>query len=368
MMSGLIFVYHDAYVQSVPSYILCEMVCRKGGCGVRINAVFEGGGVKGIALAGATAAVEQLGYTFHQVAGTSSGSIVASLVAAGYKADELRAVIEATPFRTFLQRSAIFETQWIGPLSRLFIKKGLYSGEALEHWIYRLLLAKGIRVFGDLEPNQLRIIASDISSRRLLVLPDDIAQYGVDPKRFLIAKAVRMSTSIPYFFDPVIIRKGLSRRMSPGKRFADQFVYIVDGGLLSNFPLWLFDSEEVPSLDRMIPTIGFQLVGRGAGKPNEIYGPVSMLRALFSTMLDAHDERYIEEHNRFRTVKIPTLGVSNTDFDITHEHSLQLYLSGLESTHAFFGKWKLAEYKQKYVAHVCRYIKRNKDVDLRFKV
>ncbi|MBP1155060.1 MULTISPECIES: patatin-like phospholipase family protein [unclassified Paenibacillus] len=334
---------------------------------MRINAVFEGGGVKGIALAGAAAAVEQLGYKFYQVAGTSSGSIVASLVAAGYKADEMREVIEATPFRSFLQRSVIFDTKFIGPLSRLFIKKGLYSGEALEHWMYQLLLAKGIRTFGDLKPNQLRIIASDISGRKLLVLPDDIAQYGVDPKRFLVAKAVRMSTSIPYFFDPVIIRKGLTQKKTPDKTFADQFVYIVDGGLLSNFPLWLFDSEEAPSLDRMIPTIGFQLVGRGAGKPNEIYGPISMMRALFSTMLDAHDERYIQEHNRFRTVKIPTMGVSNTDFDISHEQSLQLYLSGLESTHAFFGKWKLAEYMQHYVTHVCRYIKQNKDTNLRVK-
>lgn len=332
---------------------------------MKINAVFEGGGVKGIALAGAVAGVEQLGNNFHQVAGTSSGAIVASLVAAGYKAEELRQVIEATPFRAFLQRSAIFDTKFIGPLSRLFIKKGLYSGEALEHWIYQLLLAKGIRTFGDLKHGQLRIIASDISGRRLLVLPDDIAQYGVDPKRFLVAKAVRMSTSIPYFFDPVMIRKAANRRKPLDKTFADQFVYIVDGGLLSNFPLWLFDSEEEPPLDRMIPTIGFQLVGRGAGKPNEIYGPISMLRALFSTMLDAHDERYIQEHNRFRTVKIPTLGVSNTDFDITHEQSLQLFESGLQSTYAFFGKWKLTDYKQHYVTHVCRFIKQNKDADMR---
>lgn len=330
---------------------------------MRINAVFEGGGVKGIALAGAVAGVEQLGYKFDQVAGTSSGAIIASLVAAGYKAEELRQVIEAAPFRSFLQRSAIFDTKFIGPLSRLFIKKGLYSGEALEHWIYRLLLAKGIRTFGDLKPDQLRIVASDISSRKLLVLPDDIAQYGVDPKRFLVAKAVRMSTSIPYFFDPVIIRKAVNRRFPLDKNFADQFTYIVDGGLLSNFPLWLFDSEEEPSLDRMIPTIGFQLVGRGTGKPNGIYGPVSMLRALFATMLDAHDERYIQEHNRFRTVKIPTLGVSNTDFDITHEQSMQLFESGLQATHAFFGKWKLMDYKQHYVTHVCRFIKQSKDAD-----
>ncbi|TDF99219.1 patatin-like phospholipase family protein [Paenibacillus piri] len=320
---------------------------------MKINAVFEGGGVKGIALAGAVQAAENRGLTFHQVAGTSSGAIIASLVAAGYSAEELKAVIEATPFSAFLQRSKIFDAKIIGPLVRLFVKKGLYSGEALEFWIYNLLRAKGIRTFGDLRPSQLRIVASDISRRRLLVLPDDIAEYGIDPLQFTIAKAVRMSTSIPYFFDPVVIRKSADKRL-PTDKFADQFVYIVDGGLLSNFPLWLFDRDEVPALDKLIPTIGFQLVGRGTGEPNTIFGPITMLRALFSTMMDAHDERYIEDVNRFRTVKIPTLGVSITDFNISKEKSEKLFESGVQAADHFFNKWKLTDYKSGYMKHVVR--------------
>ncbi|MDF2961196.1 MAG: patatin [Paenibacillus sp.] len=320
---------------------------------MKINAVFEGGGVKGIALAGAVHAAECRGLTFHQVAGTSSGAIIASLVAAGYTSEEMRAVIQATPFSSFMQRSKIFDTKLIGPAARLFWKKGLYSGEALEYWVNTLLQAKGIRTFGDLQPNQLRIIASDISQRKLLVLPDDITQYGINPLRFPISKAVRMSTSIPYFFDPVVIRKSADKRL-PTESFADQFVYIVDGGLLSNFPLWLFDHEVVPALDSLIPTIGFQLVGRGSGKPNRIFGPLSMFKALFSTMMDAHDERYIEEVNRFRTVKIPTLGVSITEFDISKERSMELYESGNRAAEHFFNKWKLSDYKSKYLQHVVR--------------
>lgn len=67
-----------------------------------INAVFEGGGVKGIALAGAVQAAEQRGIRFSRVAGTSSGAIVAALVAAGYTAAEMKQLIEAMPFRSFL--------------------------------------------------------------------------------------------------------------------------------------------------------------------------------------------------------------------------------------------------------------------------
>lgn len=244
---------------------------------MKINAVFEGGGVKGIALAGAVQAAERRGLTFHQVAGTSSGAIVASLVAAGYTAEEMKKVIMATPFSSFMQRAPIFNTKIIGPLSRLFIKKGLYSGEALEHWIHQLLLAKGIRTFSDLKTNQLRIIASDISDRKLLVLPDDIAQYGIDPNQLLVSKAVRMSTSIPYFFDPVIIRKAPDKR-SKKQPFADQFAYIVDGGLLSNFPLWIFDKDHAPAMEKLVPTIGFQLVGRGAANRTRSWDPFLCLK------------------------------------------------------------------------------------------
>lgn len=52
--------------------------------------VFEGGGIKGIALAGAAAAVLDAGYRFERVAGASAGALTASLIAADYTADELR--------------------------------------------------------------------------------------------------------------------------------------------------------------------------------------------------------------------------------------------------------------------------------------
>lgn len=317
---------------------------------MNINGVFEGGGVKGIALAGAVSATLKLGHQFHQVAGTSSGSIIASFLAAGYTGEEMRDMILETPFQSFLKRSWIYDMKLVGPALRLFIKKGLYSGEALENWVYRKLANKGIRTFGDLKPNQLRIIASDISQGKLLVLPDDIAQYGIDPHKLLIAKAVRMSTSIPYFFDPVMVRKTVAS-VPPSSPFGQQFVYIVDGGLLSNFPLWVFD-QHYPR-DRC-PTIGYHLVGKIPNQIRRIHGPISMLHALFSTMLDAHDERYIEQHNRFRTIKIPTLGVHSTQFDLTKEKSMELYEGGYKAAEHFFLKWTMQFYESEYEKYVTR--------------
>lgn len=318
---------------------------------MQVNAVFEGGGVKAIGLAGAVSEAERRGMVFNQVAGTSSGSIIASLLAAGYTGKDMNQIIIDTPFTSFLRRGWLHQIKWVGPVVRLVVKKGLYAGEELERWIYNLLLAKGIRTFGDLENGQLKIIASDITMGRLLVLPDDISRYGIDPKKLTVAKAVRMSTSIPYFFDPVIIRKRGPRRK--GESFSDQFVHIVDGGLLSNFPLWIFDKkQEWKQGSKPLPTLGFQLVGRGSNEPNRIIGPLTMLHALFSTMMDAHDERYIEEHKAFRTIKIPTLGVHTTEFDLSKTKSSALYESGINAASKFFDKWSYETYLDK-----CKHLK-----------
>lgn len=323
---------------------------------MKINAVFEGGGVKAIGLAGAVAETEKRGFTFYHVAGTSSGSIVAAMLAAGYTGEELRRIIEATPFSSFLQKTWVHRIQWIGPAARVFVKKGLYSGEALEQWVTKILADKGVRTFGDLGQNQLRIIASDISQGKLLVLPDDLVNYGIDPKKFSVARAIRMSTSIPYFFDPVMLCKlpaGRVKGKGKGEPFRKQFVYVVDGGILSNFPLWIFDKEKELADEKGIPVIGYQSVGRTDKEPRQISGPISMFQALFSTMMDAHDERYIEDYNQYRTVKIPILGVKTTDFDISPEKSEALYQSGVRSAAKYFDQWSISTYQKnidKYTA------------------
>jgi NTE family protein len=68
---------------------------------VKCDAVFEGGGVKGVGLVGAVAVTEAKGYELVNVAGTSAGAIIAALVAAGYHADELREIIATLDYAKF---------------------------------------------------------------------------------------------------------------------------------------------------------------------------------------------------------------------------------------------------------------------------
>jgi len=312
---------------------------------LRADAVFEGGGVKGIGLVGAVAVAEEKGYKWENIAGTSAGAIVAALLAAGYNSAELKSVMQELDYSRFKDANFLDKIPLAGPLASLIFEKGIYEGKFFENWIGKLLLAKNVRTFGDLIVNEyqdngkyrfkLRVIASDITRGRLIVLPQDIADYGVKPKDLNVAAAVRMSMSIPFFYEPVLLKNMKTNQIS----------YIVDGGLLSNFPVWLFDTDSgVPEW----PTFGFKLVEPEEGKPNNVRGPVSLLTALFSTMMEAHDARYIKDENFVRTLAIPTLGVGTTEFDISRKKSEDLYQSGKAAAEKFFTRWNFDQYINKY--------------------
>lgn len=307
----------------------------------KLDAVFEGGGVKGIGHVGAVSVIEQKGYQFENLAGVSAGAIVAALLAAGYSAEELKAVMDELDYNNFKDTGLVGSIPALGPMARLLFSDGIYKGEWFEKWISDLLLQKDVVTFSDLvvrdtsnDPRyryKLQVIAADISRGKMLILPIDIARYGVHPDDLQVSKAVRMSMSIPFFFKPVILKdKGGTE------------CYIVDGGLLSNYPVWLFDDG---TTQPPWPTIGFKLVEPAEGRPHKINGPVSMFTALFNTMLDAHDARHVQDTDWLRTISIPTLGVGTVDFDITKEKSEALYQSGVDAAQAFFTEWTFRKYK-----------------------
>lgn len=315
---------------------------------LKADAVFEGGGVKGIGLVGALAVAEERGYQWENVAGTSAGAIVASLVAAGYRAAEIKSIMDTLDYSNFKDVGLEDRIPVLGSILSLGIEKGIYEGEYLENLLTDLLSRKGVRTFGDLVVPEyaederyryrLRVIASDISRGRILVLPQDARKYGVNPDDLSVARAVRMSMSIPLFFEPVRMRDQETGEES----------YIVDGGLLSNFPIWLFDTQGgVPEW----PTFGLRLVEGSEGPRavrHQIKGPLSLLAALFFTSMEAHDARYIEDQDWVRTIPIATAGVSATDFDLSREASDGLYQAGVHGAEKFFSTWNFQAYIDTY--------------------
>jgi NTE family protein len=176
------------------------------------------------------------------------------------------------------------------------------------------------------------VIASDVTEGRMLVLPDDISHYQdengtpLQPEELPLARAVRMSMSFPYFFEPVTLYKGGRPHL------------IVDGGLLSNFPVFLFDGSK-PPLKRW--TFGFRLF---AGAPPDrlpyrrirrLLWPVPLAKAMFFSATEAWDRR-ISQASAVRTISIPTGSVPTLKFTLTNQERDELRTNGYTKAKEFF--------------------------------
>jgi NTE family protein len=322
---------------------------------LRADFVFEGGGVKGIGLSGAYRELTDRGYTAECVAGTSAGAINAALVACGFTGPEVEDVaLHRMKFPDFEDKTFLDRFGKPGEAAEFFRTRGMHSGDYFLNWMRELLKEKGITRFGQLRnPNatspertyRLQVIASDLSARSMLVLPHDAAKIGCDPDDLEIALAVRMSMSIPIFFNPV----------TPVDHDGNQHV-IVDGGLLSNYPIWLFDAPGDAQPE--FPTFGMLLVAPNQKAPlvataadaelADVSSDLGFLKAMEATVTQAHDRFYVEQANYARTIPIPTLGVKTTEFDISPERTQALFDSGKQAAAQFLSTWDFQAYKDKF--------------------
>jgi NTE family protein len=295
--------------------------------------VLEGGGVKGIALVGAIAVLEERGYRFRRIAGTSAGAVVGALLAAGMTAKELAEVMGTVDYKRFRDGDLLDQLGPFGRAMSILVDEGVYRGEYLRRWLGDLLAARGVRTFADLVVDdrggsfprehayRLVVMASDVSQGCLRRLPWDYrGRYGVDPFAVPVVDAVRASMSIPFFYEPVKLEDRLT-----GER-----CWLVDGGMLSNFPVEVFDRTD--GAPPRWPTFGLKLSSRAGslqGVANRIDGAFSLARAMVATMTNFHDQLHLEDPSVLaRTIFIDTLQVRSTDFDIDRDSQLRLYESG----------------------------------------
>lgn len=303
---------------------------------MKVDAVFEGGGMRGIGIIGALTYLEAQGYSWQRLAGTSAGAIIAALLASGYTAKELKKTLIEMNFKDFLDKDGFQRLPLLGKALGFLVQKGIYSGDYFEEWINNLLKAKGVERFKDVSSNgesKLKIIASDITLRKTLILPDSLPQYGIDPMNFPIVKAIRMSISIPFYFKPVEFMH------AHGKS------YIVDGAVCCNFPINIFDVEGTPRW----PTIGFkfdvpELSNTRLGKTD----PLSFLLDIANTLSVEKNREWLKDENLARTVLIPTEGITATEFNISTDKILKLFRSGYKSAEKFHSKWSFEDYVRTY--------------------
>jgi NTE family protein len=300
---------------------------------VRADGVFSGGGIKGLAFAGALQAAAEAGYDeWVQLAGTSAGAITAMALAVGYDAQGLTDKLNRFDFSTLADYGTPRLIQEPLNLDR---RDGATKGKALHAWIEQLLADAPRKVsrFGELEPNRLQVIGVDLAHSRMVVFPEDVALYiddhgrPLEPDEFPIADAVRISAGFPYFFPPVRLRDAHTKQLG----------VLVDGGVASAYPVFLFDEKQPEH-----PTWGFRLyAGNGREQPSytPIEGwtwPIDMLKAIVDTSTNALDKLEMQAF-RPRTISIPTGDIPTLDFALTPEQKKALYDSGYNTGKAFFG-------------------------------
>ena len=324
---------------------------------LRADLVLEGGGVKGLALAGAVSELARGGYSFPRVAGSSAGAltgaVVAALQAAGEPLSRLDDVVATLDLRRFRDTGGglLGRVPLVGgllaPLLSLVRDEGLYEGEYLGRWLQGVLGDLGVRTFGDLAlppdlvtqlPPERRyrlvVTASDVSRRRLVRFPWDYELYGLPPDEQEVVPAVRASTAIPFFFEPERIRSASGAEST-----------LVDGGLLSNFPIALFDVP--PGLRPAWPTFGVRLSESPAlpSPTRQVDDPVTLGFALVDTFLTASDSPYsFDDCVVRRTVFADTQDVSAVDFGLTRAQQADLVRRGRLAASRFLHGWDLEAY------------------------
>ena len=328
------------------------------------NLVFEGGGVKGIAYAGAVAVLEEKEILpdIRRVAGTSAGAITATLLALGATNQRIGEIVGGTDFRELMDHS------WgvLRDINRLVKKYGWYKGDKFEEWMKRhvsdLTEGRADMTFGQLAElarggesgayrrgcKELWMVISDLSMRLPRVFS---AETTPDVP---IWRAVRMSMSIPLFFASVNYEGRV----------------MVDGGVTWNYPVDLFDDlkyvregDEAASLAVDYPTtrsetqvynkqtLGLRVAtsdeikvqndrvaasgGRTAVKIKNLKGYAA---AMLEFVLESANNSHLHENDWHRTVFIEADGVKFTDFNLPDSRVKELVNSGRECTEAYF-KW-----------------------------
>ena len=118
--------------------------------GSRADLVLEGGGVKGVGLAGAVAAITDAGYVPHRISGTSAGALVGAVAAAGASGEHLGAVARSLDFAAVADSRGLARLPLVGPGLAVLTGQGVYRGDYLLGWIRDNLAALGVHTFGDL--------------------------------------------------------------------------------------------------------------------------------------------------------------------------------------------------------------------------
>jgi len=207
------------------------------------NLALEGGGVRGLAYAGAFSVLENKGVLQHieRVAGSSAGAIAGLLLSVGYSAKEIDSIMLELPVQEFN------DGKWgiIGKYKRVRNDFGIYEGKKFEVWLQQVVAYKtGNAGLTFAELHQLHLQSN--SYKDLYCTGTNLSRQQLEIFSFEhtpampVALAVRISGGIPLYFEPVALDNN-KQKIKRGD--TTSFInYYVDGGMLCNYPISMFDT------------------------------------------------------------------------------------------------------------------------------
>jgi NTE family protein len=356
----------------------------------QFDVVFEGGGAKGSAFVGALTALKSAGHTTRRLIGTSAGAITATLLAAGYSAEEMLGAVNEKlngkpRFATFMdhphagdfnqpQKDAsdtmhvldtvhlpavagrtllnlLLDTPLYPTLFSIVECGGVFAGNAFLAWLIEKLAGKGVAAtdtfatFFARKNVDLSVVASDTTDMEMLVLNHRTAP------NVPIAWAVRMSMSIPMIWREVVWQDAWGTYRDRRKTGN----VIVDGGVLSNFPIRLIDQAVPEIMGDTDPAAALNLgllLDEGLAVPGVNPAPpplplqeirvVQRLTRLMDTMMGAQDNDEIRQHAA-EVCRLPVKGYGTTEFDMSDAKLKALVDAGRDSLVTHLKSRNLAE-------------------------
>ena len=332
------------------------------------NLALEGGGIRGIAYGGALKELDSLGILpgIKRVAGTSAGAIQAALIAVGYTPDEITDITFKTPVQQFNDGRFIF----FGGTNRLFKQYGWYRGDKFTEWIGKRLAAKT----GN--PNitfaELHTLATQHKARDLYVTGTNLTDQCVmvfsheTHPNMQVKHAVRISMSIPLYYRAVLLDQQGNVVTKPAK--GQQLDVLVDGGVLANFPINVFDDPKYladaepdqkdfdsKGIYHNPQTLGLKLDRdeqiafdeQQAGlAPYHINKFSDYMAAFYTIIKESINRQNLTSHDWDRTISISTAGFSPRVRRLSEAEKGALLASGRKGVQAFLNRPQAKTHEQ----------------------
>ena len=312
------------------------------------NIIFEGAGIKGLAYAGVVKGLEERGHIadLKRIGGTSAGAITAVMLSIGYNSEEIYEIISSMKFQRFNQRRFGI----VGGINRMNNRYGWYRSEQFEDWIGQIIKEKtgdSEITFEELNKQgykDLYVVATCLNKQKRVLLSRETY-----PK-MKIKDGVKISISIPLYFEANFIDKH-GHLYKKKNEIAGKDI-MVDGGIIGNYPIDIFDEIKTNESGDEERVINFKTIGiridtdeqikkdkkREGLEEIDITNFKSFINAFYVLTIESLNRNTLTDEDWARTISVSSVGIGPKIKRLTEQEKNRLMESGVKAVNEFFNK------------------------------